>query len=118
MHRDRTSEHGLVVAAVGVGPGLVDADGLVEGGFGQFPGQAPDRFDTDPAALADCGRRIVIGKKAFGQQLERRHCRAAVGQGVLADHHRRDPDLTRPNDFMFLTVVRARAGTRCLFRGA
>ena len=84
MHRHRPTDH-LVVAPPGpVGPGLVDHDGLFEGGMRQFGGDAPDDVGPDAGFGGHGIGRVLRLEAAGGDEMEGRHRGAAVGQEDLA----------------------------------
>ena len=92
VHRHRAADHLAVFAAVGVGPRDRQRDRMVERGLGEFPRNPADRVGGDTAAFADGIGRVLRIEVAFGDEVERRHCGAAVGERVFADHGRRDID--------------------------
>ena len=95
VHRDRAADHLGVLAAVRVGPRDRQRDGMVERGFGQFARDPADGVGGDPAAFADRVGRVLRVEVAFGDEVERRHRGAAIGQRDLADDRRRHVDAVR-----------------------
>ena len=88
MERHRPADEALMAVAVHVGPWLVDADRLVEGDAGDFGGKAADRLGGDAGLGGDGFRRIFRVEIFFGEKLERRHARTAVGELVAAGKRR------------------------------
>ena len=88
VHRDRPADHALVTPAGRVGPRHVDGDALFEGGVGQLGGDALDRGGRDAGALGHRLGRVARVEIALGDEMERRHGLAAVGQRHLAGQRR------------------------------
>ena len=108
MHRDRSTDH-LVVAPPGpVGPGLVDHNGLLEGGMRQFGGDAPDDIGADTGLGGDGIGRVLRLEAAGGDEMEGRHRGAPVGQEDLAGKLRLGVDLVSAGDCLGLDVEHQR----------
>ena len=74
--------------AVHVGPRLVDRDRLLEGDAGDLGGEPADRRRRNAGFGCDRFRRVFRIEIFFGEQLERRHGEATVGELTASGQRR------------------------------
>ena len=86
VHRNGTTDHLGVFAAVRIRPALRQADCLIEGDVGKFACDAAYRLRIHAALRRNGFRRVVVGKEAFGEQLECRNRDTSIVKGELASH--------------------------------
>ena len=84
VHADRPADHLRVAPAEGIGPGLVEDQGLRERGLGELGRDPADGRGRDAGARGDRIGAVVRAEIALGQQMEHRPRLPAVGQRHLA----------------------------------
>ena len=84
VHRNRATDHLVMLAPGPVGPRLIKDDLFLEGDMGKFGGDLADLRGRDAGGLFDRLGAVLIAEVAFGHQLEHRARLAAIGQRVGA----------------------------------
>ena len=112
VHRDGAADDLVVFAPGPIGPFDVEFDGLLEGGFGEFGGDASDLIGADAACRRDRLRAVARVHVARRHELEDRNRLAPVGQREFADHRGRDVHASRFDQGLFARVPGERFAVR------
>ena len=90
MNCDGTAEHRLMTTPVGICPGLLQHDRLVEGDLGDLSGDTTDRRGRHAALRGDRLGSVFGGEITLCHQGKGRKCRPPVGERMPAEQVRID----------------------------